>query len=473
MSGNKEKPAGKKLIPRICSSIGCSKEELFLAVPVFLFFISPLLRLAGNFFAFAALGFEKFGTTLPAEYTNTILAVITLSLFSMLYYLKLQNEKGALKLNRADAGSFARMNLPLVLITVYFVWTIICTCINGFNDRAINGDYYRGEGFYYFFATYFIIFVSALFLENAGLRQTMVRVMLAVSIILGIGAYLDFIFGPLYIFSPYNMRGFLSTVFYNSNYYGYYLTIVVLLSYGCYLRTEKGRANTLYFICYIFNSSILIMNLTRGGFIAVLFTLLGSIFFMKKFGREFRKKACICLVIFLVETVIFSFICETLVSQLVLIIFDILNILKNPREADDAGSERWLLWKCTFKMIMDRPLFGYGNEGISELLKQMSGTHKTRPHNEYLQYAAFWGLPGLALYLSAILSAILRSYKRYDRLSPIGLGCLLASIGYAGAAFFCNTMCFVTPFFYIMMGMAYAEWRMIASSTESPASTDP
>lgn len=436
-------------------------EEIFLAIPILLFFISPIVRLVANIIAYARQGFVKIGYTLSIEYTNTILAVITVSLFSVLYYFDLGFKKNKPRFEREIVKKAIKRDLPLVLFAVYFVWMILCTCVNGFTDLSINGDYYRGEGFYYYFACIFIFFTSAMFLQNEKIRDILIRILLDSSVILGILAFADFFFGPFYIFSPYNQKESLSSVFYNSNYYGYYLTIVILISTGLYLKSVSKKTEKFYLGFFIFNTSVLIINLTRGGYIAVLFTLLGTVFFMKKYGSRFRKKAVLLLVIFLIETFVFSFICDTLISQLLQIVFDVLNIMRNPKGADDAGSERWLLWKCTFKLIKERPLFGYGNEGIHRFLPMLSETHKTRPHNEYLQIAAFWGLPGLFIYLASTLTVIIRTYKIYDRLTPVSFACLLASIGYMGSSFFGNSMCFTTPFFYIMMGMAYSEWRKI------------
>ena len=64
--------------------------------------------------------------------------------------------------------------------------------------------------------------------------------------------------------------------------------------------------------------------------------------------------------------------------------------------AGSAGSGRWRIWRGTVSLIGQRPLLGWGMEAIY-VHDLTSITVSTRPHNEYLQYALFHGIPAALL----------------------------------------------------------------------------
>ena len=117
--------------------------------------------------------------------------------------------------------------------------------------------------------------------------------------------------------------------------------------------------------------------------------------------------------------------------------------------ADDASAEsRRLLWRGTLRMIADYP-FGAGGRHFHVLspiyapeamTDESSGGRSS--HNSYLQTAAEWGIPGLALWLAFLGSAVLTLHRIrrrcrgpdwfYDRSLALELGL----IGTLVAAFF-------------------------------------
>ena len=70
-------------------------------------------------------------------------------------------------------------------------------------------------------------------------------------------------------------------------------------------------------------------------------------------------------------------------------------------EAKAAGTGRWKLWVECAGFIMEKPVFGWCEDGIADRYSE-AGFVQDRPANESLEYAAFYGIPGAAFYLAAV-----------------------------------------------------------------------
>lgn len=116
-----------------------------------------------------------------------------------------------------------------------------------------------------------------------------------------------------------------------------------------------------------------------------------------------------------------------------------------------AGTGRMTLWIDTIDKIKHSPIFGYGPEGL--YFKFGDKLMTDWPHNEYLQYAAFFGIPGLIFYISSLFSLAkkrLSELKKLDTTTIIAIGVIIA---YLFSALFGNTMFYTSPFFFTFFGL--------------------
>ena len=129
---------------------------------------------------------------------------------------------------------------------------------------------------------------------------------------------------------------------------------------------------------------------------------------------------------------------------------------------DRAGTYRGYIWKCTFKIIKDHPIFGGGpGSFISLFLPYDEGYQKVSraqvmidfPHNDFLSVAACTGLVGLALYLAFLIALALRCLRVAVR-CPVLLILLAGMGGYLIYAFFVFSIAIVTPLFWVLAGLA-------------------
>jgi O-antigen ligase len=119
---------------------------------------------------------------------------------------------------------------------------------------------------------------------------------------------------------------------------------------------------------------------------------------------------------------------------------------------DHSGSGRWLLWKTTLEAIAEKPLLGYGPEGMAWVF-EARGVSNDRPHNEILQYAASIGIPGLLCYLAALILLWRKFWQQRKQAGLVLLTAVCAVIAYFVSSLVGNTMFYTTPFFFMFLGL--------------------
>ena len=252
-------------------------------------------------------------------------------------------------------------------------------------------------------------------------------------------------------------------VFSNSNYYGIYLNVIISLCASMLVMEKDRKKLALFGIAFAVNTVVLYFNNTMAAWVGVLFACLFSIIAFRVRDGKFNRRSFIPLALFAGGLFVCGLIDESFIKgnnnftqNLIVLFRDILNIRTDPNSsvANSAGSGRWIIWKYYLSLVKEHPCFGIGLDGvrtldIGEVIKQ------NRPHNEYLQYAAYLGIPGMLLYFSSCLSVYIRAIKYRKHLDNLTLAALTAAFGYLVGAFFGNTVYNTTPFLYIMLGLGY------------------
>jgi len=241
-----------------------------------------------------------------------------------------------------------------------------------------------------------------------------------------------------------------AAIFSNTNHYGYMLTLGILGLAGLFLYT-RGLVRLLVLLLYAFNIWALIMNNTFGCYLAV---IAGLIFLVMV--TFFRDKRLLAKIIPLVLVfVLISILCNLEDQGSISNNFNTLESDLQDITNDDAGSSRIALWKQAFYYILQKPVFGHGPEGLYHLYLD-DGFFIDRPHNEYLQMAAFHGIPALCMYVGALIALFIYCIKNIKELSSefIIIGGMI--FAYCFSAFFGNTMYYTTPYFLIFLGILSA-----------------
>jgi O-antigen ligase len=122
------------------------------------------------------------------------------------------------------------------------------------------------------------------------------------------------------------------------------------------------------------------------------------------------------------------------------------------KAAGKAGTGRWSLWVSAAEAIAEKPVFGYGPEGLAQIYEEQK-LGVDRPHNEVLQYAAFMGVPGLLFYLCALVLLFVRFWKQKRQCDVVCVIGVFVVITYFVSSLFGNTMFYTTPYYYMFLGL--------------------
>lgn len=360
----------------------------------------------------------------------------------------------------------AVLNDPTVLwFSAMIILMLFSTLRNGFTVAALYGDAYRCESLFSFIIYLTIYYFATSLLDREQAKRMLMNGFLAVSFLIAVMVLLQLAGTALGISSldrpTIRMVFAFPTVvgiYHQFNHYGYTLMLAITLSGALFVSAAKVRTRAIYLALFILFTAVLVFNDTFGCHLAVLaaLLLLAGIYFVRE--KKLRRSTLVLLAVFLVVS-------NTVVpgwgwQNFSLLIGDILRVFGNVRgtvsstTANRAGSHRWLLWKTTVPMILERPFLGHGVEGIGPRLLEQVGND--RPHNEFLEYAAFFGIPAMLCYLGALAGVWSKFRKRLHTATPCTVAAFTAAFAYVVSSLFGNTMYYTAPLFFIVLGMANA-----------------
>lgn len=296
-----------------------------------------------------------------------------------------------------------------------------------------------------------------------------------------------------------------SGIFHNSNHYGYYLSICVIVAAVMFmkqsLRNKEGEIdikNILLSVCYLTAYIIMlkmaILNNTLGAYLGIGASLIFMIVyaaFPKEKEIYLKEGVCALIVIFG-----FALLSATTVNEsgknIVYNNFSALandfktligvndakkdnieenyNVIdtssgnasgsaetttsnNNEKDVADIGSGRGQLWVAGLKMALEpgHILFGYGLENLIYEYPRFD-INEGRSHNLVIQLAATTGIIGMLLYVVAIASIWIRKLKyikEWDLYECLGM---FVIVSYIISSLVGNSGFYTSGYFYIFVG---------------------
>ena len=361
---------------------------------------------------------------------------------------------------KPDLSAFIR-NPALVLFSLLSIWMLInIFMVNGPNFYALKGKRPNHENLFIYLEYFFCFFAGGLFLTDRKKNRFFVLFILTSLFLIP--------FAMILHFSVYNSDfDHICCVFANSNYYGNYLCVVISLCVGMLGAATDKRWKAFFVFCMLCNTAILYFNNTFGAWIGALFACLFAIVAFRIRDGKLNRWTLLALALFLGCLIVCGwfevlFLGKTnrFVSNIMALFKDALNVVADSESsaAKHAGTGRWAIWKYYLSLVRQHPLFGIGLDGV-RALDIGHEIRKARPHNEFLQWAVYLGIPALVFYFSACLSVFLRASKFRRQLSDLALAALVAALGYLAASFFSNTMYNTTPYLFIFLGLGYVNLK--------------
>ena len=409
------------------------------SIPIGIFFLSVIFQLIKDLVIEPSFNLELYNPyAYTIKYVNiiaTVFGLLTIILFIIRKHLD------GIKLKQI-------FKHPAILLFILLaIWSFITTCINGFTDYALNGTFYRNESIFSFLRYYLIYFMCGV-ITTKKQRNFLLHLLIYSSMILVVFDLLNYI----NIFDE-KFSILWSSVFYNTNHYGYYLTLVCLVSMSYFLLEDH---NLKYLLIFCFNFFVLLFNNTFGSYLGVIAGLLFAFLISFKIRQLNRRKMLTMFIIIILSTISVRILNPISAGNFISLFSDVNDVLLEDENSMNAGSGRWRLWTYTVDELNQHPinyLKGFRIEGLSD--QMMKDTQENRPHNEFLQQVEFFGLPALILYVSAILFIYLRANKYYQSLNLPIIVTLIASFGYLFQSGLGNTMFYTSPFFFSILGMCY------------------
>lgn len=238
----------------------------------------------------------------------------------------------------------------------------------------------------------------------------------------------------------------------NINHFAYLLCMAVTASAGLVYVENRLGLKILWLCLSGYNMWALIVNGTMGSYLAALFGILCLTVMMLVRDRNKWREAIAVAVVLLAVNLLSNMQDGTITSNFE-ISFQGIEMADDGIEiSDSAGTSRIGLWRQAVKYIAERPVFGFGPEGLHERY-YADGFSNDRPHNEYLQHAVFLGIPAALMYLAGLVSLLVCRLKKFRQLNllTVTLGAVVAT--YCASALFGNTMYYTVVYYFLLLGL--------------------
>ncbi|MBR0112178.1 MAG: O-antigen ligase family protein [Clostridia bacterium] len=381
----------------------------------------------------------------PGDYLTTI--VSTSFLFAALFGIigiisKLVSEAKNKSLINSD-------RIPGIFFFVFIVLAIISVALNGISRELMFGFTVRGEGFTSILA-YFLFYYIGSSVRNERIKYIIIYSILGVGLVNSVMVLVN----EYIVRVPISSHYYHASVYYNVNFYAYFLTLVIMLSAALVLKDKSKGRKIFAFISLCMNTFVLVLNNTFGCFVACFVAFIIMIIADSVIKKKFSFASLGLFGVFLAICFFCGFWYRSFFAQLLGLFTDIQLIVMDDENAADAGTLRWGLWTNTIRYIKEKPIVGYGFEGICDRL--LKDAEQDKVHNEYLEYAADFGIPAALCYIGGLIAVYIKALKKRAQIDGATFCCLVAAFGYIGSAFFGNTMVFIAPFFFIILGLANA-----------------
>ncbi len=432
-----------KTIPDLFRSISAGTLENLALVPLMLFVYAPI---------------DNFLWNLIGYYSIDLSLSTLLDISMVIGVLVLLLALGKVCTSGESVKPLISRNAPMVWLSLFALLVVVSTCLNGFTQYALQGDSYRNESMFTYISYIAIFFFCATLVQSPKKKAAVMYLMLAASVLLAVCGMLHRWVIPFDTFS--NDRSMnITTIYHNSNHYGYYLVFAVLASGGLFVFEKRKSLRVLALVSFLVNNVVLVLNNTFGAYLGCMIALFFQVIVLYIIHRRINRPTLVLLGLMLAVSAVMGFWVDNVFRNFYELFIDFNSLAKDEEDACSAGSGRWKLWEHTLQYIGEKPIFGHGVEGISQRLYEESGDICDRSHNEILQYAAFFGIPAAIVYMIGVFRVYWNGLKLKSALDGYTISCLVMAFGYLTSSLVGNTTYYISPLFFIFLGLGFLRSR--------------
>lgn len=343
---------------------------------------------------------------------------------------------------------------PIFLVDGFVVlWMIVSQLRNGWG-YAVDGYYVitREETFPMQIGYFAVLFPMGAMVGERG-KRWLVRLHLLVSLVLVAAAFVLWQSQNVSVFFCDWYSQF-SSIYTNINYYGYYLSIAAPLAAAAFVDEPDPNWRGVALAALIANASALSINNTLGAWVGSVAAMGFLIVSHRILEGRFNRRTLLAAGVFAVFIFLPGHLLGSFEGNFSVLFSDISKVVNNGEGVEHAGSGRWIIWIGSLKLIGENPVFGIGFEGVAYRgLKDI--TVNTRPHNEWMQQALFYGIPAAVGWFVMGLGTYIRALRRRATLDRWTLMCLTGAFGYLVGALFGLTLFATAPLLFLFLGMGY------------------
>ena len=382
-------------------------------------------------------------------------------------WVKCREHKGSLL---AYMGDKCRREPWWACLMLLLIWSLISALRSEYTFEAFLGSSVARDG-WVSYCIYALFMVLAYFVRFKEHRRPFIRCFVFTSdILVALMAFREFDVPILERFSQH----YSSSVFLHYNNYGYYLCVSLTLLAGLFCKQvyEQAALNNktisgagaIYMLSFVWQMYGLMINDTMGAFlgVAIAMTVMLIACVVRTKSLPYKALLPILATVLIVGLSAEGYICnvmgETIGDSFGQLKTDVETVVEAEDTDSDAylyaGTGRMILWIEGLKVAEENPIFGVGPESLIGEYQEKLGLGK--PHNEYIQWAAFCGFPALILYLGMLLTLCVNRLKNFKKLSLMSLAAMGAVVAYQISGFFGFTTYATTPYLYVMLGFVAA-----------------
>lgn len=370
---------------------------------------------------------------------------------------------------------YGRLRAPAVWIPALLLLVEYVASFFGVDFyRSFWGVFERGDGLLTSTVLTALFYLVLLSVDQLFLERLVKTVAVVAGLVAGI-AVLQWITGALseqvWFLPP--VTGRIGSTFGNASFLAGYLGMALFVIF-LVLRDAKGLWRRLFQGAAVLSVLSIIFAATRGTILALLFVgLIVLVFGAIKGSKKWKQTARYGLAVALVLGALFIVFRFELAQSS----FEPLRRVASISFSDSTVSSRLFVWSHLTVEAFKHPFLGYGAEHIAQLFDTVYDPSRIieqwfdRSHNVFLDYFIQYGIGGLALYLTLLVSFARYALKLYRSevpgLSNPGLLFLFLLITYAIQNFFV----FDTPHSFWLLYVLFA--ALIILSADVPATNMP
>ena len=380
---------------------------------------------------------------------------------------------GAINLFKKDDYSFSSIkldlyeNLPLVFLALFILWSLLCCLFADDKHMAFYGIVPMSSSWFTF------LFFGGFIVEAMNVAKNKKYVLVLARVLIGVSA-IQSIFTILNndvsrcvnIAEPYTNCFEYQSVFCNTNHYAYYLLMTTLLAFFMVGLSKSIFEKIVCLLIYILQINLLILNNTLGAYLSLALTIL--IVILWKFINNENNKiiSIVLLVVFVIVSACSMLYSDNIKTNVFGLSSDMSTIIGDEDTAS-VGSGRGELWKNALYCVKESPVFGCGFENHGKFGPSVDSSNEvfvTQPHNFLLFYAKYTGIPGLLLYLSALISGVVKLIKNREMNNSATETAAFIMVAYLASEFFGVIKFYTAPYYCIALGFCLLAYRELESN---------